>query len=214
MEPYELNEKQEVAKFELKNKRKSLVESNVQNSNISELSRSIFSDLYDKTLVYSAGAFSFSLALIGLVLQDNKAGLTFVGFFLPNIYWLYISLFAYLLTMFLVLISKKFDAIYLGYFGMGHYAGKLAEFEKANIGFIKVHEGALLMTGGTEDSAVETSNHNSDVASRAAKKNTKKSDLYYSLMRGCEISAEMCAFFASILLFIFFWQLTQSVVWN
>lgn len=208
------HEKQQLDQFELNIATKDLASANQQRKELSDESRNIFDDFYDKILFYSAGAFSFSVALIGLVLKDKAVALAHVAFIIPNIFWLYISMFLYLMVCGLVLLAKKFDALYAGSIGAYFYLKKLERYEKANIDFHKSHQGQVRVKNSSTEQEITTAASNLEKAESAKVKTDKQTKLYYRLKRICHWGAELLVFIATSLLFLFFIQLMQTTIWT
>jgi hypothetical protein len=105
--------KEHFSRKELDDKFKSYSAASKQNEELSDESRKTYNKYLDSILLYSAGSFSFTVALIGLVIGDKAKALAHIGFFLPNIYWLYVSWILFALTCFLILVSKRFRSKYI-----------------------------------------------------------------------------------------------------
>ncbi len=117
-----------------------------QNEDINREHRLILNTYYDKILFYSAGAFSFTLALIGLVVEDRTQALAKVGFLFPNVYWLYASWVLFLLAGILALLSRKLDAYYISNFGMTLYTEAYKACVEEEVSFAHQNSDQLLMS--------------------------------------------------------------------
>ncbi len=199
--------------FNLNNSSQDLTKSGHKREELVEESRRIFDDYYNKIMFYSAGAFSFSLALISLVVKDKTQALAHIGFIFANVYWLYSSLFLYLVVCALVLLSKRFDAYYLGSFGANYYAESLSKYEKANIDWLMSHANVLVKNSDSIQE-INTAKVNLSRSEKAEKEMKKQFEMYYRLKRLCHYGSELFVSMATILLFIFFVQLIQETVWG
>jgi len=104
----------------------------LQNQQINSEHRQLLTNYYDKIIFYSAGAFSFTLALVGLVIENKVPALRASGFLFANVFWLYFSWGLFLLAGIFALVAKKIDAYQLANAGMSEYDDK-----RKNVGAIK-----------------------------------------------------------------------------
>lgn len=208
------SEKQQLDQFNLNKTTKDLANASKQRTELANESREIYDAYYDKILLYSAGAFSFSLALIGLVVRDNTEALAHTGFLFPNIYWLYGSLFLYLIVCGLILISKRFDALYTAAIGTYFYVKNRLSFEKASIDFHKSYFGNVLVKNSSSEQEIKTSKDNLEKLKVAKAKTDRDSNQYHNLKRFSHLGAELLASVATILLFFFFVQIIQATIWG
>lgn len=208
-------EQSEIDDFALKSAQDSLDLAGEQNQELSKESRRLYDEFYDKILLYSAGAFSFSVALIGLVVGDRIAALAKVSLIFPNVYWLYVSLTAYLVTCALVLMARRFDAAYAAYFGMHLYCDKKLKEQEARLAKLKNYLGKVLVTGGgTREGEIQKCSANITELEKAVAKNVRGRDSSYNLKRICHRTTEITVSLATLLLLLFTIQLTQAMIWG
>lgn len=201
--------------FALETAQSSLELASKQNQELSQESRHLYDEFYDKILLYSAGAFSFSVALIGLVVGDRIAALSKVGLIFPNVYWLYVSLTGYLVTCALVLIARRFDAAYAAYFGMHLYCDRKKKEQEARLAKLKNYPGEILVTNsGTREGEIQKCGDNIAELEGAVAKNARGRDRSYNLKRICHLVAEVTVSLATLLLLLFTIQLTQAIIWG
>lgn len=205
--------KQQLDEFNFKNASRDLAKSGEKREELNEESLRIFNDFYDKILFYSAGAFSFSLALIGLVVKDKTQALVNIGFIFPNVYWLYLSLLMYLLVCTLVLLSKRFDAHYIGSFGAHYYTKSFSRYEKANIDWLSSHSNQVLIKNSNLDQEIKTSKINLSNSEEAEVRMENQFKMYFFLKKMCHLGSELLTLVATSTLFFFFVQLIQTIIW-
>lgn len=187
-------------------------------------SRKAYSDFYDKILAYSAAAFSFSVALIGLALDNGKKEfLSQVIYHLPLIKWLYVSMVFYLLSCFAVLFSKIMNATYVSAFGKRHYhqdGMALLELEVMEIEEMlplaiydeeKVRKPEHLFPYGEELSLKRS---NLDAVKRVLSKNIFEENVTVWAMKISRWLSLSFVFVATVLLLLFTVQLAQMIVWG
>ena len=209
-------EKSQLDDYELRSSQEALSLAAKQNQDLANQSRGQFDIFYDKILLYSAGAFSFSVALVGLVVGDRINALAKAGFLYPNIYWLYLSLGGYLITCAMVLLSRRFDALYLGHFGMANYCKRKREQQEAIHQKLQNSQSneILVTKGGTRESEIEICKSNIQKLRNAEHKNANARDREQFLKRLCHQIAELIVVVATILLLFFTIQLTQAMIWG
>lgn len=201
--------------FNLKTAQDSLQLASEQNQKLSNESRELFDVFYDKLLLYSAGAFSFSVALIGLVVGDRIGALGKVGYLYPNIYWLYASLTLYLLTCVLVLLARRFDAIYVANFGMHLYCGKKKVEQETVLAKLMRYPGQVLISHGrTRQGEIQMCKDNINKLSKAETENMRRRDRAYFWKTTSHRVCEITVLLATILLLFFTVQLTQAMIWG
>ena len=186
-----------------------------QNEQLTDESRSIYSEYYNKILLYSAGAFSFNTTLIGLVLSNKPKILAKVGIFVPNIYWMYLSMCLFLLAGAAVLVAKRLDAQYTGSFGMRNYLDKLKIKEltmKKMMG--KFGDKFIITKDGTPKQEIAIANSNIPKITNAFIKNKSSEDFANKTMRVTKLLSEVFVLIATIALFIFVIQISQGIVWG
>ena len=170
-----------------------------QNEELSDESRNIYADYYNKILLYSAGTFSFITTLIGFVLPDRSNLLAKVGFFIPNIYWLYISMFLFLLAGFSVLLSKRFDAEYTRNFGMKNYFEKLKIKDETMLKMMQKYDYKFLITkNSSPQQEIDTANKNIPKLDKGLKESKQHQEFSYKAMHFFHITSEWFAFIATI----------------
>jgi len=215
MDFYKEWEQSQLDDFNLQNAKKSLDLASKQNQDLAQESRQIYDKFYDKILLYSAGAFSFSVALVGLVVADRIAALSKIGLFLPNVYWMYLSLGGYLITCSLVLLAKRFDAAYVAQFGMHLYCEKKKKEQEAFLDKFENYPGEVLVTeGGTREEEIEKCKENITKLTYGVTLNSTKRDRSYKLKRICHVTSEISVVVATTLLLLFTIQLTQAMIWG
>jgi len=208
-------QKEAIAKHEMDIVYNDLSKAANQNEELSDESRNIYADYYNKILLYSAGAFSFITTLIGFVLPDKPSLLAKVSFFLPNIYWLYISMSFFLLAGFSVLLSKRFDAEYTRNFGMRNYLEKLKIKEETMLKMMQKHDHKFLITkNGSPQQEIDTANKNIPKIDKGLKESKQQQEFSYKAMHFFHITSEWFSFIATIVLFIFVIILSQTIVWG
>lgn len=208
-------EQNQLDDFSLQEAQKSLKLASEQNQELSKESRQLYDVFYDKILLYSAGAFSFSVALIGLVAGDRISSLAKIGFIFPNVYWLYFSLATYLITCAMVLLARRFDASYVAQFGMHLYCDKKKKEQEAMLEKLNNYPGEVAVThGGTRKGEIKTCQDNITKLDNAAKKNATGRDRSYLFKRICHQIAEITVIAATVLLLFFTIQLTQAMIWG
>lgn len=201
--------------FNLKNARDSLQLASQQNQELSKESRQLYDIFYDKILLYSAGAFSFSVALIGLVVGDRITALAKIGFLFSNVFWLYGSLTLYLITCVLILLSRRFDAAYAAQFGMNLYCEKKKKEQEAMLAKLQNYPGEVMVSNnGNREEEIGTCQSNIEKLGIAAEKNAKDRDRSFFLKRACHKIAEVSVLMATLLLLFFTIQLTQAMIWG
>lgn len=206
---------QRTVEFALKSAQESLALADKQNQELSEESRKQYDVYYDKVLLYSAGAFSFCITLIGLVLSNKAVAMAKIGLWIPNIFWLYISLGLYLITCSLILVARRADAAYSGAFGMHNWTEKKKAEQEARKAFLNTHRGQVSVTnGGNEDSEIVLCDENIQRLISAVKKNKQDRDFHYNLKFWCHRIAEITVIIATLLLFFFTIQMMQAIVWG
>ena len=175
--------------------------------------RSLLSRYMDGILLYSAGAFSFTVALIGLVDSSRIGALARIGFLVPNIYWLYTCWLFFLGACISVLLSRRFDAYYTMYYGLQRYTAAYKYLEEVRLTFTQKYPENILFVSPQEEQDKKTQ-HNINVLEDANNKNKKGSDLWYKVMRISDWSAEICVAIGVVTLMIFSTQLSQSLIWK
>jgi len=206
-------EERELLKLELDGAYKDLKIAAEQNQELHDESRKIFAELYDKILLYSAGAFSFSATLIGLVVSNKIEALSKVGFIFHNIYWLYGSMSCFLLVCFLVLLAKRFDAEYTAVVGMVNYIDKSKAKEESLITALNTMS-ILITKGGTKESELTTARENIKKYEMAYLSNSKIKTRAYNIMYYAHLLTEMVVMVATFLLLFFVIQLSQAIIWG
>lgn len=173
-----------------------------------------FDNYYDKILFYSAGAFSFTLALVNIVAQQDKVGaLTKSSFIIPNVFWLYASWVCYLFVCALIIWNKKLHAVYLGFVGMGRYAEKVKDLRKTEVALLSFPTVQLFSATGSTD-AIEKLTENAQMIKSKEKENKEKADFYYKLKMRIATISECLALIATALLMLFSILVTQAFIWN
>lgn len=173
-----------------------------------------FGEYYDKILFYSAGAFSFTLALVNIVAQQDKIGaLTKNSFIIPNVFWLYASWFCYLIVCGLIIWNKKLHAIYLGFVGMGHYTEKMKDLRKAEVALISLPNAQIFSVTGSTD-ALDKLTENAEMIGSKEKENKEKADFYYKWKMRIASVSECLALLATTLLLFFSILVTQTFLWG
>jgi hypothetical protein len=206
-------EEQELLKLELDGAYKDQKLAAEQNQELHDESRKIFAELYDKILLYSAGAFSFSATLIGLVVSNKIDALSKVGFIFHNVYWLYGSMSSFLLVCFLVLLSKRFDAEYTAVVGMVNYIDKSKAKEESLIKALNKMS-ILITKGGTKESELTTARENISKYEVAYLSNSKLKNRSYLIMYYSHLAAEIMVLTGTLLLLLFVIQLSQAIIWG
>lgn len=204
--------KPQVDYHNLQGKQEKLTNAGKQNEDINKEHRERLNTYYDKILFYSAGAFSFTLALIGLVVENRTPALAKVGLLLPNVYWLYGSWICFLLAGIFVLLSRKLDAYYIANFGMAHYTEAYKSYVMEELDFVRQNPTQVLMSE-SYDEYKKTSDSNLQKLTKANKENKDKEKFFYRTMRFTSLASELAAGIGIILLFFFGVQLTQAIVW-
>lgn len=173
-----------------------------------------FDTYYDKILFYSAGAFSFTLALVNIVAQQGKVvALTKSSFYIPNVFWLYVSWVCYLLVCALIIWNKKLHALYLGYVGMGRYAEKVKELRKAEVALLSSPLSTILSVTGSTD-AVENLAKNAEEIEEKEKENKSGESFYYKLKMLIGTVCEVLVLVATALLLFASVLITQTFIWG
>jgi hypothetical protein len=112
-------------------------------------------------------------------------------------------------------LARKFDAVYVGHFGMNRYCERKKEEQEAMLAKLQNYPGEVMITrGGTRGSEIELCQNNINKLDSATKKNKQKSNKAYSLKRACHQISEITAFVATVFLLLFTIQLTQAMVWS
>ncbi len=174
----------------------------------------VFTDYYDKILFYSAGAFSFTLALVNLVSQSGKIlALTKISVYVPNVYFLYLSWVCYLTTCVLIICARKLHAIYLGYAGMAYYAEKVKDFRLTQANLVSSPIAQIFSVTGFTNAAEKLS-EDAKMIEKQEIKNKEKAELFYKLKMTLSNLSEILALLATILLLIFSIFVTQGFLWN
>jgi hypothetical protein len=205
--------KEHFSRKELDDKFKSYSAASKQNEELSDESRKTYNKYLDSILLYSAGSFSFTVALIGLVIGDKAKALAHIGFFLPNIYWLYVSWILFALTCFLILVSKRFRSKYIGHFGMANYVAKYKDYEEAQLKTVREQNGNAYFEKSQEEFE-KTKRHNIALLTEVMNNQNKKRDFSYNIMRICHSIAEISTMAGLIFLLLFSIQLGQAIVWQ
>lgn len=173
-----------------------------------------FNEYYDKILFYSAGAFSFTLALVNIVAQQDKVGaLTKISFLVPNVYWLYTSWVCYLFVCIFIIWNKKLHAVYLGFVGMGRYAEKVKDLRNAEVAILSLPDAQIFSVTGSTD-AVDNLTKNSDMIKGKEKENKDNADFYYKWKMRIASACEYLAILATALLLLFSIFVTQTFIWD
>lgn len=204
--------KPQVDYHNLQGKQEKLSSAGRQNEDINKEHRQILNTYYEKILFYSAGAFSFTLALIGLVVNNKTEALAKIGFLLPNVDWLYGSWVFFILAGISALISRKLDAYYIANYGMARYTEAYKNYVIEEVGFVEQNPSHIQMS----ESYVEykkTADNNLGKLTKANKENETREKRYYKAMRIMCFSSEALAVLGTMLLFFFGVQLTQAIVW-
>lgn len=196
----------------LQSKQQNLNTAGRQNEDINKEHRLILNTYYDKILFYSAGAFSFTLALIGLVVEDRTQALAKIGFYFPNVYWLYLSWTFFISAGVLALLSRKLDAYYIANFGMTHYTEAYKEYIEEETAFVQKNPNQLLMSQTFEEYK-KVGENNLKKLMEANKLNKNKESFFYKSMRLTSVGSEISVVVGIALLFFFGVQITQSIVW-
>lgn len=182
------------------------------NAQANQEHRSIFEKYYDSILLYSASIFSFTLAIIGVIDQKKEKALTSIGFIFPNIYWLYGCWFFFLLTCFLIIARKRFDALYVQAEGMEFYTKAYLDKEKAEHDFAKSYPGKLIMIKTPEENE-KIQQETISTLETAVDKNTKLSEKYYRIMSALSYILEATSVLGVLFLLIFAIQFSQNLIW-
>jgi hypothetical protein len=174
-----------------------------------------FRDYYDKILFYSAGSFSFTLALVNIVaLQEINTALTKSSLlFFPNIYLLYFSWVCYILACVLVIASKKLHAYYLPSIGMSIYAEKTRKLREAEAAVLS-HESAQIVSVTGDTNAVESLLENAEMIQGKEQENAVDADFYYKWKMRVATFAEVCSVVATIALAVAAIVITQTYIWG
>jgi len=201
----------EADQHEFKNKVSSLNSADRQRGESSQESRKILKDYYDKILFYSAGAFSFLVALLQIV--PNKHVLSSVGILgIPNVFLMYTSMTCYIISGVLVLLSRRFDAYYISFNSLENYCKKLLEERESKLVIFQKYPETVEVHGGVENQILSIK---SDIklVREMLPKNVKGNKLWYNLMKWTGYTTEFFAIIATIIMLLFTVQLSQSLVW-
>lgn len=204
--------KPQVGYHNLQGKQQDLTNAGKHNEDINKEHRERLNTYYDKILFYSAGAFSFTLALIGLVVENRTPALAKIGFLFPNVYWLYSSWVCFLLAGIFVLLSRKLDAYYIANFGMAHYTEAYKDYVIEELAFVQQNPTQILMSKSFEEYK-KTSDSNLQKLTRASKESKDKERFFYKTTRIISTASEISAGGGIILLLFFGVQLTQAIIW-
>jgi len=196
----------------IEDEQKALTNASRANEEVNKEHRGALASYIDKILFYSAATFSFSLALLNLVLSNRIDALRSVGFIIPNIEWLYLSWVLYLISCIAALLNKKFDAYYVANFGMENWTLHQSKFTLLMSNFVKSYPGKIVVEQGVEQ-YIELGDKNLETLKNAIVENRKKKLLFYNLTRLSFNICEYGALLATLSLFIFAMQLAQKIVW-
>jgi len=173
-----------------------------------------FDVYYDKILFYSAGAFSFTLALVNIVAQQERvAALTKSSLLIPNVFWLYGSWVCYLIVCALIIWNKKLHAFYLQLEGLGRYTEKVSDLCKAEAALFSSPLTQIVSVTGSQD-ATEKLLENAAMIEKKAKENTGKAESQYKLKTRIALIAELLALAATMLLLLGSILITQTFIWG
>lgn len=198
---------------QLENKRDAFTRASQNMEKMNFESRSLVSKYLDGILFYSAGGFSFTVALIGLISESKIQSLAHIGIIFPNIYWLYGCWLFFISACIFSLLSRKLDSYYTGYFGSENYTEAYMNFEKAAYDYMCKYPDTIHFVKPLNEQK-KIYEYNIKLLEEANKKNKKSKDFWYRIMRIANISAEICALLGVILLMLFSIQLTQSLIWK
>lgn len=204
--------KPQVDYHNLQGKQEKLSTSGRQNEEINKEHRDTLNIYYYKILFYSAAAFSFTLALIGLVVENRIEALAKTAVLIPNVFWLYASWISFLLASISALISRKLDAYYIANFGMARYTEAYKNYVTEEVSFVEQNPSHILMSESHEEYK-KTADENLRKLTTANEENKKKEKRFYAAMRVVCVSSETLAFLGAILLVLFGILLTQAIVW-
>lgn len=173
-----------------------------------------FDTYYDKILFYSAGAFSFSLALVNVITEQSKVeALTKISFILPNIFWLYGSWICYLAVCILIIWNKKLHAVYTGFYGMGRYTEKLKNLRNAEAALLSSPLTQVVSVTNSENAIKELTKDAKMIADKE-KENKQKAEHFYKLKMRVANAAELLALTATALLLLGSILITQTFIWE
>lgn len=184
-----------------------------QNQEANRESRKILADYYDKILFYSASIFSFTVALVSTSLVNKSEALSKVGFLFHNVYWLYLSWTLLISACVCVLLSKRFDSAYVGYFGMANCDKKRKDYEIEMQNYVTNHP-PIYPAQQSPEGFRHIGTENIEKLNRAIPDQEKGRDSTYIVMRLFHKASEVFALLGIISLFIFSIQLTQALVWK
>lgn len=201
------------AEFEGKNADFNLAQK--QRQDINDETRKKLSDYYEKILIFSAGSFSFAITLVSLVVNNKTTALAEIGFWFPNVYWMYFSSIFFLLSCGLVLLSKRMEAYYIESFGLVNYLKKYVELENTKIKIYPILKEKIIFTGLSDAvKEVQTAKANLDKLLPAFDKNKVLQDRYFRFMVLFRNASEWLALSGAALLLFFSIQLIQAIVWG
>lgn len=201
----------EVARWEYERAASALNSADKQRSEASRESRSILKDYSDKIVLYSVGSFSFLVTLLQLV-KNTKILAEPNLFGIPNVFYMYISMGFYIISVVLALISKRFDAYYVSYQSMQNYCEKLIEEREKKLKIFEIYPERVLSNNEPEVGK-ENMRKDIDLVKPKLLKNKTKAKFWYNLMVLSGDTAQWFAVFATIFMYLFTVQLAQNLVW-
>lgn len=196
---------------EMKTAMQALHQADIERAKSSDETRKGLAEYYDKLLLYSAGAFSFQITLLQFV--PDKHLLAKIGSFgQPNIFIMYGSLFFYLLTAGLILLSKKLDTHYVNANASENYREKLLKDKQAKIAFFTKYPSQIIVQDGVEN---QLEAYRTDITKieQIIDKDRRGSAFYFKLTGILNTVVEFTVIVATILLFVFAVELSQTLVW-
>jgi len=205
---------QQADKMELDAKKREYSLAQEQNQKLNDEHKAILSKYYDNIALYSAGAISFSVTLIGLVLANYPSSLSQIKLYFPNILFLYVSWISFAISFISSLLSKKCDAYYISAFGFTNYTKRYYKYLENELSFIKKYEGVIIYQDGSAKEIIGIDQTNLTKLESAHKLNDKNSKLFFTLMRIFHWTSEISATAGIVFLLTFMILLSQSVIYK